>query len=149
VVIRSLTKDLALPGLRVAALDAPPRAAEAIRALTPPWCVSTAGIAAAVAGLADAAHRAATRSASTAGRMALLDTLRTLGLRTTDAAANYVCAWVGDEDAADAAIRERGVRVRPCADLGMPGWIRIGVPHPARLDQTIAAVDGALRAVSA
>ena len=50
VVLRSLTKDLALPGLRVAAVDAPPRVAQALRALTPPWCVSTAGITAAVAG---------------------------------------------------------------------------------------------------
>ena len=144
VVLRSLTKDLALPGLRVGALDAQARVTEALRALTPPWCVSAAGIAAAVAGLGDTAHRAATRDASTSGRDALQATLRELGLRTTDAAANYVCAEVVDEPAAYEAILRHGVRVRPCADLGMPGWIRIGVPHPDDLSRTTAALTAAL-----
>ncbi|HXA28306.1 MAG TPA: histidinol-phosphate transaminase [Candidatus Angelobacter sp.] len=143
-VLRSLTKDLALPGLRVAAVDAPPRVAEALRALTPPWCVSTAGIAAAVAGLADTAHREATRGASTRGRESLHVALRDLGLRTTHAAANYVCAEVGDDEAACAAIAERGVRVRPCADLGLPGWIRVAVPHPDDLDHAVSALRTAL-----
>ena len=149
VVLRSLTKDLALPGLRVAALDAPARVAAALLALTPPWCVSTAAIAAAVAGLADSQHREATREASTAGREALLSGLHSLGLRTTRAAANYVCAQVGDEAAAVAAIRARGVLVRPCADLELPGWIRIAVPHPRDLDHTITALTAALREVAA
>jgi len=144
VVVRSLTKDLALPGLRVAAVDAPPRVAEALRALTPPWCVSTAGIAAAVAALADSAHRVATRLASTRGRDALHSALDALDLRHTDAAANYVCAEVGDDDAASAAIAAQGVRVRPCADLGLPGWIRVAVPHPDDLDRTVAALTAAL-----
>lgn len=144
IVLRSLTKDLALPGLRVAALDAPPRVAEALRALTPPWCVSTAGIAAAVAGLGDTAHREATRQASTSGRVTLQDTLTALGFRVTDAAANYVCADVGDEDAAYAAIAQHGVRVRACGDLGMPGWIRIAVPHPDHLARVADALASAL-----
>jgi histidinol-phosphate/aromatic aminotransferase/cobyric acid decarboxylase-like protein len=149
VVLRSLTKDLALPGLRVAALDAPPHVAEALRALTPPWCVSSGGIAAAVAGLADTAWRRVTREASTAGRTTLQAALRSLGLRVTDAAANYVCACVGDEASACYAIAAQGVRVRPCADLGLPGWIRIGVPHPADLDRTVAAVTTGLRTMAA
>jgi histidinol-phosphate aminotransferase len=144
VVLRSLTKDLALPGLRVAAVDAPARVAQALRALTPPWCVSTTGIAAAVAGLADAAHRRATREASTRGRLALQSALGSLGVRCTGAAANYVCAFAGDDAAACSAMAAAGVRVRPCADLGLPGWIRIAVPHPDQLDRTVAALGAAL-----
>jgi histidinol-phosphate aminotransferase len=144
VVLRSLTKDLALPGLRVAAVEAPPRVAEALRSLTPPWCVSTAGIAAAVAGLADVAHREATRLASTRGRLALHAVLDAAGVAHTDAAANYVCAAVGDEEAARRAIAAQGIRVRACADLGMPGWIRVAVPHPDGLDRTCAALSAAL-----
>lgn len=149
VVLRSLTKDLALPGLRVAALDAPSRVAAALLALTPPWCVSTAAIAAGCAGLADTAHREATRRASTAGRAALHRALQELGLRTTDAAADYVCAQVGDDAAAVAAIRSQGVLVRPCTDLGLPGWIRIGVPHPSHVARTVAALQAALQGVAA
>ncbi len=144
VVLRSLTKDLALPGLRVAALDAPPHVADALRALTPPWCVSTAGIAAAVAGLADAEHRSATRAASTTGRLALRAAFDQLGIRCTDAAANYVCAHVGDDTRACGAIAGHGIRVRPCSDLGLPGWIRIAVPHPDDIARVIAALSAAL-----
>jgi histidinol-phosphate/aromatic aminotransferase/cobyric acid decarboxylase-like protein len=149
VVLRSLTKDLALAGLRVAALDAPPRVAQALRALTPPWCVATPAIAAAVAGLADAAHRRATREASSAGRVALSSALRELGVPVTDAAANYACAYVGDEVGAREAIAARGVRVRGCADLGMPGWIRIAVPHPDSLGIALDAIAGALATLHA
>jgi histidinol-phosphate/aromatic aminotransferase/cobyric acid decarboxylase-like protein len=149
VVLRSLTKDLALPGLRVAAVDAPPRVAEAIRALTPPWCVSTPGVAAAVAGLADTAHRNATREASTQGRKVLTRTLHALNLRTTDADANYVCALVGDDQAACEAIARHDVRVRPCTDLGLPGWVRIAVPHPDDLQRTADALTAALQGVRA
>jgi histidinol-phosphate/aromatic aminotransferase/cobyric acid decarboxylase-like protein len=144
IVIRSLTKDLALPGLRVAALDAPPHVAEALRALTPPWCVSAPAIAAAVAGLADTVHRDATRDASTRGRLALHRALDAAGIAHTDAGANYVCAHAGDEDRACHALARAGIRVRPCADLGLPGWIRIAVPHPDDLDRTCAAVTAAL-----
>jgi len=145
IVLRSLTKDLALAGLRVAAIDAPPHVARALRALTPPWCVSTAGIAAAVAGLADVAHREATRRASTEGRIALQSALHDLGLRTTDAAANYVCVQVGDEQRAYDTIRDGGIRVRPCADLGLPGWLRIAVPHPDDLNRVVSILCSALR----
>jgi histidinol-phosphate/aromatic aminotransferase/cobyric acid decarboxylase-like protein len=145
VVLRSLTKDLALPGLRVAAVDAPPRVATALRALAPPWCVSTAAIAAGLAGLADSRHREATRAASTRGRVALTAAMQRLGLPTTDAAANYVCVRVGDEDAACTAIANGGVRVRPCADLGVPGWIRIAVPHPDDLDRVVRILGVALQ----
>jgi histidinol-phosphate/aromatic aminotransferase/cobyric acid decarboxylase-like protein len=148
IVLRSLTKDLALAGLRVAALDAPPRVSSALRALTPPWCVSTAGIAAAVAGLGDVAYRDETRAASTSGREALEAALRSLGLRTTRAAANFVCAHVEDDVAAVAAVRACGVLVRPCTDLGLPGWIRVAVPHPADLDRTVAALTSGLREVA-
>lgn len=144
VVLRSLTKDLALPGLRVAAVDAPPHIAEALRALTPPWCVSTAGIAAAVAALADTAHRNATRDASTRGRLALHATLERLGVSHTDAAANFVCAEVGDEEGAARAVAAQGIRIRGCSDLGLPGWVRIAVPHPDDLDRVCAALQSSL-----
>src|SRR5207245_3940054 len=96
------------------------------------------------AGLGAAAHREVTRAASTRGRLALHAALGALGLRLTMAAANYVCAEVGDDEAAGAAIAVHGVRARPCADLGLPGWVRVAVPHPDDLDRTVAALSAAL-----
>jgi histidinol-phosphate/aromatic aminotransferase/cobyric acid decarboxylase-like protein len=145
VTVRSLTKELALAGLRVAVADAPTATARALRAMAPPWCVSAPAIAAAVAGIADSAHRAATLDAVRRGRAALLTTLRDLGLQVAEAAANYVCAEVGASARFVSAMAGERVAVRDCADLGLPGWVRLAVPPPAELDRVLGALRRAAR----
>jgi histidinol-phosphate/aromatic aminotransferase/cobyric acid decarboxylase-like protein len=145
VTVRSLTKELALPGLRVGIADAPPPVARALRALAPPWCVSAPAIAAAVAGIADRAHRAATLDAVSRGRIALTETLRGLGVHVAEAAANYVCAEVGATAPVVAAMAAAGVAIRDCADLGLRGWVRLAVPPPAELDRVLDALRRAVR----
>lgn len=145
VTIRSLTKELAIAGLRVGVADAPAPVARALRALAPPWCVSAPAIAAAVAGLADAPHRAATRSAVSAGRAALSAGLRDLGLQVAEAAANYVCAEVFRTDRFVAALAASGIAVRDCTDLGLSGWVRLAVPPPAELERVLEALRAAGR----
>jgi len=146
VVVRSLTKELALAGLRVAVADATPARARALRALAPPWCVSAPAIAAARAGLADRAHRQAAREAARREREALTGRLTALGIATTDAVANFVCARVGDSAGFASAMRQRSIAVRRCEDFGMPGWVRIAVPPPARRAEVLGALAGALAA---
>jgi histidinol-phosphate/aromatic aminotransferase/cobyric acid decarboxylase-like protein len=145
VTVRSLTKELALAGLRVGIADAPPAVARALRALAPPWCVSAPAIAAAVAGLADAAHRAATLAAVRQGRTALTETFGALGLQVAAGAANFVCAEAGDAPAFTAAMATARVAVRDCASLGLPGWVRLAVPPPAELERVVDAVRRAAR----
>lgn len=144
VVVRSLTKELGLAGLRIAVADAPPETAAALRALTPPWAVSAPALAAAVAGLADTAHRTANRSAARRGREALTATFAAAGVATTAATANFVCARVGDVTEFSHALQRRGIAVRDCAGFGMPGWVRIAVPPPDRLEEVRDAVSAAL-----
>jgi histidinol-phosphate aminotransferase len=148
VVVRSLTKELALAGLRVAVADATPARAQALRSLAPPWCVSAPAIAAARAGLADRAHRQAGREASRREREALTGQLAALGIATTDAVANFVCARVGDAAGFVSAMRDRGIAVRRCDDFGMPGWVRMAVPPPARRAEVLGAVARALDATA-
>ncbi|MDR4466161.1 MAG: threonine-phosphate decarboxylase CobD [Nitrospira sp.] len=56
VVLRSLTKFYALPGLRVGYAVAEPAAIEAFRRLMPPWSVNVMGQMAALAAMRDVAH---------------------------------------------------------------------------------------------
>ncbi len=56
VVLRSLTKELGLPGLRMGYLVAPEERAAHLRGLLPAWPLSAPSIAAAVAGLTDLGH---------------------------------------------------------------------------------------------
>ena len=133
-------------GLRVAVADATPARARALRALAPPWCVSAPAIAAARAGLADRAHRQAAREAARREREALTGRLTALGIATTDAVANFVCARVGDSAGFASAMHQRSIAVRRCEDFGMPGWVRIAVPPPARRAEVLGALAGALAA---
>jgi len=145
ITVRSLTKELALAGLRVGIADAPPPVARALRALAPPWCVSAPAIAAAVAGLADRAHRAATLDAVRGGRGALAETFAGMGVRVSPAAANFVCAEVGDARGFTARMAAARIAVRDCASLGLAGWVRLAVPPPAELERVIEAVRHSVR----
>lgn len=152
VVVRSLTKELALPGLRVAVADAPPAVAGALRALAPPWIVSAPALAAALAGLADSGHRRATRAAVSAGRARLLTLLDQLGAGPTHAVANFVCAAglrPAEAERAAGRLRAHGIAVRLCDDLGLRGGLRLAVPPPAEQERVERALREAMSAVPA
>jgi histidinol-phosphate/aromatic aminotransferase/cobyric acid decarboxylase-like protein len=53
---------------------------------------------------------------------------------------------VGDAASACNALLGNGIGVRPCADLELPGWLRIAVPHPDDLDRVVSTLTATLRA---
>jgi histidinol-phosphate/aromatic aminotransferase/cobyric acid decarboxylase-like protein/adenosyl cobinamide kinase/adenosyl cobinamide phosphate guanylyltransferase len=149
IVVRSLTKTLAIPGLRAGyAVTAPPLA-QRLRAVRPPWSANALALAALAAAarrpdaLAAAAARAEAERADLAERLARLD-----GVRTWAAAANFCLVEVADGPAVVAALRERAVAVRPAASfpgLG-PGHLRITARTPEQNARLVAALEEALAA---
>jgi histidinol-phosphate/aromatic aminotransferase/cobyric acid decarboxylase-like protein/adenosyl cobinamide kinase/adenosyl cobinamide phosphate guanylyltransferase len=125
IVVRSLTKSLAIPGLRAGYALAPLPLAERLRAVRPPWAVNALALAAltAVAGrpqaLAEAAARADRERRDLARRIDAI-----AGVRSWPAAANYLLVEVGDGPRVVAGLRKRGIAVRPA--LSFPG---LGAGH--------------------
>jgi histidinol-phosphate/aromatic aminotransferase/cobyric acid decarboxylase-like protein/adenosyl cobinamide kinase/adenosyl cobinamide phosphate guanylyltransferase len=125
IVLRSLTKSLAIPGLRAGYALAPPPLAERLRAVRPPWSangLALTALAAAAArpeALAAAAERAQSERQDLERRLALEP-----GIRTWPAAANFCLIEVPDGPAALAALRDAGIAVRPAASF--PG---LGANH--------------------
>jgi histidinol-phosphate/aromatic aminotransferase/cobyric acid decarboxylase-like protein/adenosyl cobinamide kinase/adenosyl cobinamide phosphate guanylyltransferase len=125
VVLRSLTKSLAIPGLRAGYAVAAPALAARLRAVRQPWSVNALALAALTAAaarpdaLTQAAERARAEREDLAARLAALP-----GVRTWPAAANFVLVEVPDGPAALAALREQRIAVRPCASF--PG---LGANH--------------------
>ncbi len=118
IVVRSLTKVLAVPGLRVGyALAASPLAAR-LRAVRPPWSANTLALAALCAAaarpdaLAAVSQRAALEREDLAQRLGTID-----GIRTWHGAANFCLVEVRDGPAVLAALRDRAVAVRPAASF--------------------------------
>ncbi len=134
VVVRSVTKLWALAGLRAGYVLAPAGLVRRMDALRQPWPVSGPAAAAVAACCADEAHRLAVAAAVAAARADLAARLARLPAVTTwPAAANFVLARVPGGPAVDAALRERGVAVRPSTFPHLsPDHLRIAVRDPAR-----------------
>jgi histidinol-phosphate/aromatic aminotransferase/cobyric acid decarboxylase-like protein/adenosyl cobinamide kinase/adenosyl cobinamide phosphate guanylyltransferase len=144
VVVRSLTKSFAVPGLRAGYAVAAPSLAERLRAVRPPWSVNALALAAmaAAAQRPDAFAAAAERVA--AEREDLEGRLRGIArVRLWPASANYCLVEVPDGPRVAAALREAGIAVRPAASfpgLG-PEHLRITARGPtenARLAEALS-----------
>ncbi|MEA2641540.1 MAG: histidinol-phosphate aminotransferase [Chloroflexota bacterium] len=140
VVLRSLTKDAGLAGLRVGYTVADPRIAEVLRRMLPPWSVSSVAQVAALAALEDGAHREQVLVAVAESRAHLETGLRRLELAPLPSVANFVLVAVGDGAAIASRLRERGIAVRDCASFGLPTCIRIGVRAIADQECLLAAL---------
>ncbi len=155
IVVRSLTKALAVPGLRAGYAVAASALAARLRAVRPPWSANALALAALAAAalrpdaLAAVAERAQTERRDLAERLAALD-----GVRTWPASANFCLVEVADGPAVVAMLRERAIAVRPAASfpgLG-PGHLRLTARSPqenARLAAALAEAVGGSRAGAA
>src|SRR5262249_35429228 len=82
VLLRSMTKDLALAGLRLGYLVGHPAHVEALAKARPPWSVNALALAAGAAALADPDHAERSRRAALEARERLPSELAALGYRT-------------------------------------------------------------------
>ncbi|MEA2322281.1 MAG: histidinol-phosphate aminotransferase [Solirubrobacteraceae bacterium] len=149
IVVRSLTKTLAIPGLRAGYAVAPAALAERLRAVRPPWSANALALAALAAAarrpeaLAAAAERAAAERTDLAERLAAVP-----DVRTWPASANFCLVEVADGAGVVAALRERGIAVRPAASfpgLG-PGHLRLTARAPDENARLVAALGEAVAA---
>jgi histidinol-phosphate aminotransferase len=144
-VLRTFSKIYGLAGLRVGYGIGPEAVITAIGKVRRAFDVSSLGLEAALASLADGAE-VARRRAANRDAMALLETtLRGHGLDPAGpAVANFVFVDVGDHALSlNEALLRQGVIVRPTASFGAPGALRItaGTPEEiAVLDEALAAV---------
>jgi histidinol-phosphate/aromatic aminotransferase/cobyric acid decarboxylase-like protein/adenosyl cobinamide kinase/adenosyl cobinamide phosphate guanylyltransferase len=144
IVVRSLTKVLAIPGLRAGYAVAPAPLARRLRDVRPPWSANALALAALTAAashpgeLAAIAERVAAERDDLLGRLAAID-----GLRAWPSSTNFCLVEVAEGPAVAAALRERGIAVRPAASFpGLhPGHLRITARDPqanARLAEALA-----------
>ena len=149
VVVRSLTKTLAVPGLRVGYAVAAPALAARLRAVRPPWSCNTLALAALTAAaqrpdaIAEIAQRAGAERADLAARLGAIP-----GVRVWPGAANFCLVEVADGPAVVAALRERSIAVRPAASfpgLG-PGHLRLTARAPAANARLVEAIEAVVAA---
>lgn len=138
VVVGSLTKLLACPGLRLGYILAPDAAsAAALRDRRPEWSVG----ALALAVLAEVVADLDLRAIAAAVRQARSDLVRLLSLRGWEVdAAEAPWVLVRGADGLRDRLAAEGVVVRDCASFGLAGTVRIGLPTPDGLDRLRAVL---------
>jgi histidinol-phosphate/aromatic aminotransferase/cobyric acid decarboxylase-like protein len=123
--VRSMTKEHAIPGLRVGYLLAPPALARALESNRPTWSTSSVAQAAAVAALGAGEFVAASRERLRQDRLATAAGLTALGLAALPSVAPYVAFEVADAAALRKRLLVHGIVVRDCASFGLPRHIRV------------------------
>ncbi len=139
IVVRSLTKLLAAPGLRVGYVIATPDVLERLRAIRDPWPVSAHACAA--ASVARWSLSAAQRGELVSWRALLVTALSELDLETTASDAPFVLVRVGgDAEALVRGLARRRIAVRWCGSFGLPEHVRLAVRPPVEQRQLLAAL---------
>jgi len=125
VLLRSMTKDHALAGLRLGYALASPEVVATLKKVQPSWSVNAAAQAAGLAALADEDHLRETLPKIAEAKAYLLEELTRLGLRVVPSAANFLLVEVGDGRGLRRKLLSHGLMVRDCASFDLPEYVRI------------------------
>jgi threonine-phosphate decarboxylase len=149
IVLRSLTKFFAIPGMRIGYGFATEPLAERITALLPSWPVGTLEQRAAIAVIADTKYARETIASNEEARATLVGELRGLDLRVFSPSANFVLFDAGANTDVirlrDALIREHGIVIRTFendAALADGAYVRVAVRRPSENALLIGALKG-------
>jgi histidinol-phosphate aminotransferase len=122
------------------------KVAEMLNRVRQPFNVNALAQAAALAALGDTAYVDESRALNAAGRAALEEGFRRLGLAFVPSHANFVLVKVGDAGRAYERLLAQGVIVRPVANYALPEWLRVTVGLPDENRRLLAALERALGA---
>jgi histidinol-phosphate aminotransferase len=141
--LRSMTKDHAIAGLRLGYVLAAPPLIRALRVAAPPWNVGAPAQAAGVAAVSEAAakHLGSSRRRMARNAVYLRRELEGLGFKVLPATANFLLVRVGDSAGLRQALLEKGLQVRDCASFGLPEYVRISVRREEECRRLISTLE--------
>ncbi|HEY2733070.1 MAG TPA: aminotransferase class I/II-fold pyridoxal phosphate-dependent enzyme, partial [Polyangiales bacterium] len=144
--VRSMTKEHALPGLRIGYAIGSSERIAALAELRPSWMVSAPAEAAIVAACTEADHVARAREFLLQAKRELERSLHGMGLATVPSETHYLLVRVGDGDRLrEHLLARQRISIRSGRSFGLPAHVRIAAcaePQRARL---IGALREALR----
>jgi len=144
-VLRSMTKDYALAGLRLGYAVGPSEVIRVLASVRPPWNVNAMAQAAGLAALSDQVYMCQTLAALRESKTALAAALAQLGWRVLPSAVHFFLLDVGNGAAFRQSLLHHGVQVRDCASFGLPDLVRIAPRRPeenTRLLETVQMLHG-------
>ncbi|MBI2955153.1 MAG: histidinol-phosphate transaminase [Chloroflexi bacterium] len=140
VLLRSMTKDYALAGLRIGYAVASAEIIDVLRRARPPWTVNSCAQAAALASLRDESYLSRSRHEIDAAKLYLVARLVELGLKVVPSQANFLLVKVGDAAAFRKKLLRKGFCARDCTSFGLREYVRIGVRTREECHELVVAM---------
>jgi len=140
-VVRSMTKDYALAGLRLGYALAHRSVISTLERVQSPWSVNAPAQSVGLAVLEADGYLEKCRKRIETAKTFLMGELERLGLETVPSAANFFLVKVGNAARFRRELLQRGFLVRDCASFGLPDYIRLGVRTLPECRRLIGAIE--------
>ncbi|HCP60050.1 MAG TPA: aspartate aminotransferase [Dehalococcoidia bacterium] len=138
--VRSMTKDYALPGLRLGYAVASKKIIHDLRKVCPPWNINAVAQKAGVIALGDSSYLRQCEVKVRQVKQFLLSELGQIGFTVLPSKTNFFLVKVGNGRKFRACLLRHGILVRDCASFGLPEYVRIAartMPECRRLITTL------------
>jgi len=138
--VHSMTKDYALPGLRLGYAVADREIIQHLRRVCPPWNVNAAAQKAGILALKDASYLKQCEQKIREAKQFLMNGLRDMGFTVLPSKTNFFLVKVGDAARFRGLLLKQGIIVRDCTSFGLPAYVRLAVltmPQCQRLIDTL------------
>ncbi len=139
-VLRSMTKDYALTGLRLGYALGCEDVIDALSKIAPPWSVNSMAQAAGIAALEDTEYLEHSIKGIAEAKEYLWNALLSAGLKVYPSAANFFLVEVGEASEVRSNLMSKGICVRDCSSFGLPQFIRIGVRTMPECERLVEAM---------
>jgi len=139
-IVRSMTKDYALVGLRLGYVVAHEEIINVLHRVRLPWNVNVVAQKAGVVALNDTAHLEWCKREIRQAKQFLIDELYRIGFTSVPSSANFFLFKVTNAKSFRTALLRHGILVRDCTSFGLPEYVRIAartMPECQRLIATI------------
>jgi histidinol-phosphate aminotransferase len=140
-VLRSLTKDHALTGLRVGYALATPTIIDALEKVQPPWSVNALAQAAAIAALRNEGHLRASLDSLVRAKNDLVNDLARLGFMPLPSRVHFFLLPVPSAAEFARKLLERNILVRDGTSFGLPRFVRIATRKPEENARLVSALE--------
>ncbi|MFQ5996260.1 MAG: pyridoxal phosphate-dependent aminotransferase [Dehalococcoidales bacterium] len=141
VILRSMTKEYGLAGLRLGYTIARQEITDNLRRVRPPWNVNAVAQKIGTAVLEAADYLERSKQKISKAKQFLIDGLSRLGFQLLPSDANYFLVRVGDAKSFRTVLLRHGLQVRDCTSFALPEYIRIAprtLPECRKLIDTMA-----------
>ena len=140
IIVRSMTKDYALAGLRLGYAIANQEVIDALRKVCPPWNVNVVAQKAGVIALSDETYLEQCKEKIGEAKQFLISELHRIGFTLVPSKANFFLVKVGNGRGFRFALLKRGILVRDCSSFGLPEYVRITARTMPECQKLIAAI---------